>query len=452
MSKNLSLIQAITLSSNASVVSFTNIPQNFTHLIIKGSARTVRTGESSDYLMVTVNTGVPGSGSGYGYVTLQGAGTGSPTSNSGGSGSTGAGSAIGFDRFPSSTTTTGIFGSFELNIPNYTSNATKLMSSEAINEDTVVGTNIVAQSSIWTGTTAITAVNFYFGGGTAILANSSFYLYGIGGRQATGGTISDDGVYTYHTFTSSGVFAAFDRITNAEALIIAGGGGGGARGGGGGAGGVIYAFNQVFNSGTQNSILIGAGGSAGANTTSNANNGSNSYFLNFTAIGGGRGGSANATRQANSGGSGGGNSSGSDPSGGSGLQTSGSNYIGYGNAGGIGASAGQDSGGGGGGAGAVGEAGTTTYAGRGGDGTNLFWKWAEVTSTGSGGYYAAGGGAGANSERAQGGVGGGGNGGTGADNATAGTSNTGSGGGAGGNTYVGRAGGSGIVIIRYPNK
>ena len=51
-----------------------------------------------------------------------------------------------------------------------------------------------------------------------------------------------------------------------------------------------------------------------------------------------------------------------------------------------------------------------------------------------------------------GGTGGGGNGGDGNGlGATAGTANTGGGGGGSSDTYAGKAGGSGIVIIRYAN-
>jgi hypothetical protein len=63
--------------------------------------------------------------------------------------------------------------------------------------------------------------------------------------------------------------------------------------------------------------------------------------------------------------------------------------------------------------------------------------------------YAGGGGGMANSATA-GGVGGGGTGG-GAGSAVAGTANTGGGGGGGYSTSLGAAGGSGIVILRYPD-
>ena len=61
---------------------------------------------------------------------------------------------------------------------------------------------------------------------------------------ATGGTITTDGAYTVHKFTSSGTFQITSVTGGAtcsvEYLVVAGGGGGGANhGAGGGAGGFI---------------------------------------------------------------------------------------------------------------------------------------------------------------------------------------------------------------------
>ena len=61
----------------------------------------------------------------------------------------------------------------------------------------------------------------------------------------TGGTITTDGLYTVHTFTSSGNFIVpfFKSGATAEVLVVAGGGGSGAGGGVGGAGaggGLVY--------------------------------------------------------------------------------------------------------------------------------------------------------------------------------------------------------------------
>ena len=126
--------------------------------------------------------------------------------------------------------------------------------------------------------------------------------------QATGGTITTDGDYKIHTFTSDGAFnvtqIGLSPLNQVEYLVIAGGGGGGGSkidGGGGGAGGFRTATG--FSITVQSyAITVGAGG--GLQT-----NGSNSIFSSITSIGGGRGG-YNAPTQPEldgaSGGSGGG--------------------------------------------------------------------------------------------------------------------------------------------------
>jgi len=59
-----------------------------------------------------------------------------------------------------------------------------------------------------------------------------------GAFQATGGTITNVGGYTIHTFTTSGTFNVVSGAFNVDYLVVAGGGGGAPyRGGGGGAGG-----------------------------------------------------------------------------------------------------------------------------------------------------------------------------------------------------------------------
>ena len=112
--------------------------------------------------------------------------------------------------------------------------------------------------------------------------------------------------------------------------------------------------------------------------------------------------------------------------------------------------------GGGGGMGGVGQ--TPTVApkpGNGGIGTNSYLSWATITGTGIGGYYCGGGGGGISPGTyfADGGAGGGGRGASGdaSTNAVAGTANTGGGGGGGGGSGSrGQAGGSGLIIVRYP--
>ena len=54
--------------------------------------------------------------------------------------------------------------------------------------------------------------------------------------RADGGTVTFDGEYRVHTFTSSETISTNIALV-ADILVVAGGGGGGQAGGGGGAGG-----------------------------------------------------------------------------------------------------------------------------------------------------------------------------------------------------------------------
>ena len=122
-----------------------------------------------------------------------------------------------------------------------------------------------------------------------------------------------------------------------------------------------------------------------------------------------------------------------------------------GDLGGYDASPGGPNAGGGGGASQIGENASNNSVANGGNGL-------AVSITGASVDYAGGGGSGTEvntySSEGQGGTGGGGTGGTNARTATSGTTNTGGGGGGGGYSpqpYTNGAGGSGIVIVRYPN-
>ena len=242
-----------------------------------------------------------------------------------------------------------------------------------------------------------------------------------------------------------------------EYLVVAGGGGGGAQsGGGGGAGGLLTGITPV-TAGSSITVTVGA---AGTGTAYNGNptyggNGSNSVFNAITAIGGGGGGADGATNNyyAPSGGSGGG--------GGMRSGIGGQGIAGQGNAGGSSQNQVYASGGGG-GAGSKGldqiYSSTAGYNGPGNGGSGVASVISGVTTA-----YAGGGGGGVwsgtgNFGPALGGAGGGGIGARGdaISLATAGTANTGGGGGGGSsstsNSYSsGANGGSGIVILSYPD-
>jgi len=255
-------------------------------------------------------------------------------------------------------------------------------------------------------------------------------------------------------------------------LVVAGGGSGGGYyyAGGGGAGGLISGSATVV-SGTQYSITVGAGGSQ---TTGPAggNAGNPSIFAlgtAVTALAGGRGGTGNDTSAspAMNGGSGGGAASG---------YPVGSGTPGQGNNGGTsGGASNEFSAGGGGGAGAVGSnaPGSPNFGPGGVGGVGVVTSLVPsglatslaIGQVSGGSVYFAGGGGGATGAIPggyQGGAGGTGGGGRGGSYAypspgglgIVGTTNSGGGGGGGSHvggtdSGIGRAGGSGIIIISY---
>ena len=273
--------------------------------------------------------------------------------------------------------------------------------------------------------------------------------------------ISTDTVYTFIINASDGInnvprtFSITSRpLVAIEYLVVAGGGGGGGItvGGGGGAGGMLTGAQNLSTSSLITfSLAIGQGGTGVLLNGTDATNGSNSTLSfsgssSYTAIGGGAGGNysggvspASTRTTGNSGGSGGG---GGDTNRSGGAPTTGQGFGG-------GTSGATWHAAGGGGASAAGGNGVSNVSG--GYGGNGLQSSITGTST----YYAGGGGGASDLQGGSAGLGGGGlGGGNGpARQSTAGAANTGGGGG-GTRDYPsggpGSNGGSGVVIIAYP--
>jgi hypothetical protein len=339
-----------------------------------------------------------------------------------------------------------------IQIMNY-SNTTTFKTIISRSNDTASAAN--ATVGLYRSTSAITSLTV-IPLSTTFAVGSTFSLYGIanadqGNPKATGGIITEDSTYWYHTFGASGAFTPKQALT-VEYVVIAGGGGGGCgRGGGGGAGGyrssVIGELSgggasaeSVLSvaSGTPLTVTIGAGGPGAGSYPGGGTSGVNSVFGSITSTGGGGG--AGGTGFNGLGGGSGGGAAGFNPT----FTTIGTGTANQGFNGGGGNNGG--SGGGGGGAGSVGGTGGAN-GGNGGNGLASIVSGFLVSRGGGGGgagepvgTVSAGGGAGSIY--------------TGSPNATAGTTNTGGGGGggaAGSNVPgAGGAGGSGIVIVRYP--
>lgn len=464
------LLERITVGgAGAASVTFSSIPQTgYTDLKIVGSTRSNR---SAVFDGVYVQPNNATTNLSFRYLEGNGA--------SASSGTAATSLYCGLSGGASGTAST--FGNWEVMIPNYASANYKSFSIDTVQENnsTTAYQDIVA--GLWSSSAAITSLVFICSSGNSFTQYSTFSLYGIAASGVTpliapkavgGDIIQTDGTYWYHAFINTGAFVPAVGLT-CDVLVIAGGGGGGGggnnSGAGGGAGGVVYTTSQIFSSGTSYTTTVGAGGTGGYDGSSvltHGVNGGNSNVtggsLSLTAAVGGGGGGGNyngdpADAAGYSGGSGGGSTyRGGNIAGGAGTS-------GQGNAGGTAIGTGNFTASGGGGAGAVGANSGGANGAAGGAGINTYSSLLSATGLGVSGYIAGGGGGSGNNNSAAstGGAGGSGGGGAGGNGnytpgsaAVAGTANTGSGGGGRANAYNSSvpagAGGSGLIIIRYP--
>jgi hypothetical protein len=440
-------IEIKTITSTVQAVTFTSIPQTYTDLVLVAQPKC----DVQRDLEIRVGNGSLDTGSN--YSTTAGWASTTTTGSNRNSGAT-----YMYGNYYAGATATAGENVRIYHFNNYANTNTfksVLMRSSTASKgvDMLVGT--------WRSTSAINTISIFPLSGD-IVAGSIFTLYGIenaeiGAPKAFGGTITQDAIYTYHTFGASGTFTPQQSLT-ADILVVAGGGGSayGSGGGGGGAGGLLTHTSQSLTA-TGYTVTVGAGGTT-PSSGAVGGSGNNSQFGALTASVGGGGGGFRGTNGL-SGGSGGGAGSINT------TQTGGSGTAGQGNAGGNSISNGFCVAGGG-GAGAVGASATSTKAGDGGIGVTSALLSAMGAATGTGQssgndyYYAGGGGGGSSSSPSGatliggvGGLGGGGRGGfvTG-ETGTAGLALTGGGGGSGHTSAIdtaGGRGGSGVVIIRY---
>lgn len=433
-------LQTITISgTSTNDVTITGIPQGYTDLVIVtnlnniGNVAVLRGQFNGDTTTSYSSTALNGDGS----------------SASSGRQSNVDAFYMTYQGHINSTKATGIY-----HIMNYSNSTTY---KTVISRSSNASFGVDAVVSLWRKTDPITSIRIVNDRAEYWTAGSTINIYGIAANTdtsytalATGGTITSDIGYIYHTFTSSGTFTPTSTINGAEILVVAGGGGGGpSGGGGGGAGGLLGFTGQTLTAGTSYTCTVGAGG---AITT----NGGNSQFGSLQLVyGGGRGG----YNTAGNGGSGGGLQGGAA----AGTGYAGPPRQGYNgaDAGGVGYNGWPHGGGGGAGGNGYTPA-NNSVGGVGGPGSSAYSVWGAATSTGhnvSGvRWYAGGGGGGtygtsgsnaSGLSQSAGGNGGGGNGNSFSEG-TAGMANTGGGGGGGRDAGSTIGGGSGIIIVRYP--
>lgn len=435
-SLNMRAIQTVTAGAGgAASISFTSIPQTYTDLVIKISARDNNTSGVYNGFKLAFN------GSTSNFQQREFYGTGSVAA-------TGTSSTNDIGYFNNNSSTSNTFSNTDFYIPNYTSSTNKSFHSESVIENGATTALTLLQAGLWNNTAAITSITLTPANAGTLLQYTTATLYGVTsagqGAKATGGIITQDANYFYHTFFSSGTFTPTQSLS-IDSICIAGGAGGGKAGGGGGAGSLIYNTGMSVTA-TNYTVTIGAGGGGATSRGSNGTNGSATTFNSTSATGGG-GGASNSVSNGTSGGSGGGAVNNGTSGGGAnaGTLNGGTGYVNVGGNGNNGLGAG------GGGAGQAGQQSIGSVGGLGGNGTNLFATWASATYTGRDNGYYAGGGGGYSDSIAAGGLGGGGASGISTNNGSTGFANTGGGGGASRDAGAGDggAGGSGIVIVRY---
>ena len=162
---NMIPISTVTVGSGgASSIDFTGIPQTYTDLIIKGSAR-ASTGTGANIVNVSFNgstTGftdryIEGSGSAVGSYTDQ------PRM---------VGTANG------SSTTSNTFSNFETYIPNYNSSNYKSFSADMVQENNTTAAYSELQAGLWSNTSPITSISLTLNSGNFV-QYSTATLYGI---------------------------------------------------------------------------------------------------------------------------------------------------------------------------------------------------------------------------------------------------------------------------------
>jgi hypothetical protein len=329
------------------------------------------------------------------------------------------------------------------------------------------GGSVVCSNNLNMNSNSISNVSNILGiaGGELNISNTDHFitLPAPGITYATGGTITQSGGRTFHTFTSSGTFDLLVAVGTVEVMGIGGGGGGGGlSGGGGGAGNLVVVTSTLAVD--DYTITVGGGG-AGGTTSVGGSAGDQSRFTNGSTINirmlGGGGGSSEGYVAGN-GGCGGGGSAGTESLGGSagtGVTTGMTSVINIAEDGGsnpeplnLG-----PAGSGGGGTASVGADVSAITPADGGDGGTATLYYGTYYGGGGGGAACATGTYGTPGKGRGGGTApptSGGNGSLGATSTQAqvGVANTGGGGGGGedaGAGFAGAAGGSGIVIVSY---
>lgn len=167
MANTYELIEAQTLVTTASSITFSSIPQTYTDLLIKCFVRSNRAININSYMRLYPN----GSSTGITLRALTGNG-----SSAGSQTESAAGAYVG--EINASTSTASTFSSVDIYLPNYTGSNYKSYSVDAVMENNATTAYSALVAGLWSNTAAITSIQLNDALGNFV-ANSTFYLYGI---------------------------------------------------------------------------------------------------------------------------------------------------------------------------------------------------------------------------------------------------------------------------------
>jgi hypothetical protein len=161
-------------SGGSSSIDFTNIPQVYKHLQVRAILRSTRSA-NSDGPLFRLGNGSVDTGSNYSWHFLKGDGS-AASANGFATQST-----LGLGDFPAASRTSGVFGTFVIDILDY-QNTNKYKTTRALNGYNSSGAgDLRFVSGLWQSTSAINTIKIYPEIGPNFAEYSSFALYGIQG-------------------------------------------------------------------------------------------------------------------------------------------------------------------------------------------------------------------------------------------------------------------------------
>ena len=161
MATTFTLISTVTVGTATGTIDFTSIPATYTDLCLKTSLAS-----SAGNPQVRFNSS---SASIYSERLLYGNGTAAASASA---------SAANKFEWVLNTSTSPIFASSEIYIPNYAGSANKSISSDNVQEANTTSVSAYLDAGLWSSTAAITSINIYLTTGNYV-QYSTASLYGI---------------------------------------------------------------------------------------------------------------------------------------------------------------------------------------------------------------------------------------------------------------------------------